>query len=253
MRARKRKLRDESFPEMIKGSVNLVTWRISQPIVVAFLCLIVVVMSSLLGTMAHHKLIQEDLNAELIELKAHLNKEKVKLLEYQKRHRVMDAMFFITSGKMDTNTIVKTSHQLFQMSNSMGFDPLLILALVGVESRGNPRAVGRYRSGKESGALGLMQIKKSTAGWLANKLGHENFQGGELIHADKNILYGTLYLMDLVQKYESLPLGVMAYNVGPGALNKYLKHNRKKLPKRYLNRMLSNYNDLVEKFGNEPS
>lgn len=210
------------------------------------------VMSSLLGTLAHQKLTIEDLSVEIIELKAHLNKEEASLLEFQRRYRVMDAMFFITSGKMDTNTIVKTSHQLYQMSNSMEFDPLLILALVGVESRGNPRAIGRYRSGKESGALGLMQIKKSTAGWLANKLGHENFKGGELLQAEKNLLYGTLYLMDLVQKYESLPLGVMAYNVGPGALNKYLKYNQKKLPKRYLNRMLSNYNSLIEKFGAEP-
>lgn len=232
---------------------RLTTWRISQPVLMSFLALVVVVLSSLLGTLAHRNLMIQEQQAHILELNTTIQEQRVIVERFSKRVRIQEALKFITRNKMDTSTLYRTSNQLFQVSNSMGFDPLLILALVGVESRGDPRAIGRYRSGKESGAVGLMQIKATTAEWVAKKLGHEQYKAGQLIKAEQNILYGTLYLMDLVQKYESLTLGVMAYNVGPGALSRYLKYNQSKLPKRYLNKMLSNYYSLIEQFGEEPA
>lgn len=228
---------------------RLVVWRISQPIVVAFLILVVIVMSSMLLTLVHKNLSTHELAVETYVVKQDIESQEAKLNHIKKLNRVIDAFQFITRNRMDSTALTKTVNQLYRISNSMGFDPLLILAIVSVESRGNPQAVGRYRSGDESGAVGLMQIKESTAKWLAKKLGHQKFKGGQLIRADQNILYGTLYLMELVQKYESLTLGVMAYNVGPNALRRYLKYSPQKLPKKYLNKTLTNYYDLVDQFG----
>ncbi len=231
----------------------VVTWRLSQATLYLILTLIVVAMSSLFAKLVHVNYQMSNVRKDIPSIQSKVQESKLQILTMKKRLRVQNAFAFITRNKMEKKSFIKTSEQLYNMSNALSFDPLLVIALVSVESRGNPRAIGRYRSGKESGALGLMQIKESTAQWVAQKFGHKKLSEGGVIRAEQNILYGTLYLMDLVAKYQSLSKGIMAYNIGPGAMNKALKYNKAKLPKRYLNRMLSNYYSLVDKFGEEPT
>jgi soluble lytic murein transglycosylase-like protein len=62
------------------------------------------------------------------------------------------------------------------------------------------------------GAQGLMQLMPGTA----KSLGVENS-----LNAEENVEGGTKYLKGLIQKFQSVPLGVAAYNAGPGAVQKY--------------------------------
>ncbi len=64
----------------------------------------------------------------------------------------------------------------------------LIDAIIHVESKGNPKAVGR------AGEIGLMQIKLKTA----QGLGYRGTKAG-LFHPATNVRYGTAYL-DLALK-----------------------------------------------------
>lgn len=85
-------------------------------------------------------------------------------------------------------------------------DPLLVHAVISVESNYNSRAVSH------AGAQGLMQLMPSTA----RDLGVRNS-----FDAEENIRGGVKHLRDLQDKYKDDRLALAAYNAGAGAVNKY--------------------------------
>jgi soluble lytic murein transglycosylase-like protein len=91
-------------------------------------------------------------------------------------------------------------------AKAQNMDASLIKAVVKAESGFNPNAVSPV------GAQGLMQLMPGTA----NGLGVQ-----DSFNPLQNVAGGTKYLKNLVEKYHSVPLGLAAYNAGPGAVDKY--------------------------------
>lgn len=82
--------------------------------------------------------------------------------------------------------------------------PALVLALISVESAGNPHAVSR------SGAQGLMQLMPDTA---------TRFNVANSLSPDQNIKGGVAYLDWLMNKFDNDPILVLAgYNAGEGSV-----------------------------------
>jgi len=151
----------------------------------------------------------------------------------------------LSQNKMPKEHKEILAEKLFAISTDYKIDPLLILAVIKHESRGNPNARGIYSSGGHSGALGLMQIKYESAKEVASSVGVKINSPQDLFDPEKNLMVGTAYLLRLIAKYKNLQYALMAYNVGYGALDVKLKSGAP-LPKKYYNTIMKEYKDLVK-------
>lgn len=96
-----------------------------------------------------------------------------------------------------------------QASKIYSIDPLLIHAVIAVESNHNPQA----KSPK--GAYGLMQLMPQTSKHLKVK---------NRLDSKQNIMAGTQYLRELLNTFDGdISLTLAAYNAGPATVIKYGK------------------------------
>ncbi|MBI4538926.1 MAG: transglycosylase SLT domain-containing protein [Gemmatimonadetes bacterium] len=103
--------------------------------------------------------------------------------------------------------------EILEASSRRGLDPFLVAGLIRQESLFEPGAVSR------AGAVGLMQIMPATARALARREGMGRFQLGLLKQPETNVRLGSLFLADLLARYDGrLADALVAYNAGPTRL-----------------------------------
>jgi len=93
-----------------------------------------------------------------------------------------------------------------QAARQFDLDPLLVHAVIQVESGYNPYAISH------AGAQGLMQLMPATA----RSLGVRNS-----FDVEENIRAGVRHLKELKETYKDDRLALAAYNAGAGAVDKY--------------------------------
>ncbi|MBF0136554.1 MAG: lytic transglycosylase domain-containing protein [Magnetococcales bacterium] len=97
--------------------------------------------------------------------------------------------------------------QLIQeVAYGQGLDPVLLRAVVAVESDFNPRSVS------SKGAMGLMQLMPGTA----QDMGLRN-----PFHPEQNLRAGARYLKLMLERFPTLPMALAAYNAGPSSVENH--------------------------------
>jgi len=112
-----------------------------------------------------------------------------------------------------------------------GFSPEFVLAVIRVESGGDPFA----RSHK--GALGLMQLRPRTAEAVARGIGVEWAGAETLFDPVTNVRLGVAYLDHLRLRYGNLSVALAAYNWGPTRISEMLRRSQR-IPVAYSQRVL---------------
>jgi soluble lytic murein transglycosylase len=101
-----------------------------------------------------------------------------------------------------------------------GVDPLLIAAIVRVESNYKPKLIS------VKGAIGLMQLMPDTADWIIRMEGFSSSMKESLHDPKTNIMIGAKYIDILNHQFNNnLPEVLAAYNAGPGNVTKWRESN----------------------------
>ena len=110
-------------------------------------------------------------------------------------------------------------------SEAHGVNPMLVRALIQVESKFRPTARSR------KGAMGLMQLMPSTA---------REYNVRNPFEPKANIEAGIKHLKTLIDRFgSSIELGLAAYNAGPGAVEKFNGVPPYRETRNYVTRILS--------------
>jgi hypothetical protein len=111
--------------------------------------------------------------------------------------------------------IWRLSEVIYEETTKRGLDPLIVLALIRVESGFRPNAVS------PAGARGIMQIMpdtgKTLAGAVAGDYGFRPaaFTVESLDDPVLNVRLGIYYLQDLKKQFQNWSVALTAYNFGP--------------------------------------
>lgn len=115
-------------------------------------------------------------------------------------------------------TLFDASFPVVELGSTGSIERALALALTRQESAFNAAAVS------SSGALGLMQLLPGTARDVAVKLGVPFIQDKLTRDPAYNVLLGSQYLADMLQRFGgSYELALAAYNAGPSRVARWLE------------------------------
>ena len=164
------------------------------------------------------------------------------------RERLLLAVRTAVGRRVPARTVYQLTELVDRSSRQYGYDPLLVLAVMRVESFYDPRARGRFKSGRESGAIGLMQLQLETARIIGADIGIPVQRERDLYDPQVNAALGVAYLTKLVAQFRSFKLGLLAYNQGPAAVRQDIKA-RRPLSVVYYERVLTAYDKLRKTAG----
>lgn len=180
------------------------------------------------------------LDAEITALKTERISTNSEVATMRERLRLVELIKVVIGRKASPELVYKLADLVYTNSRQYGYSPELLLGVIAVESKFNPEALGRYRSGTLSGAVGLMQLKYPTALDMAKVVGIKGLKPEDLTDPETNIILGTAYLTTLITRFNSFEVGIMAYNLGPGTV-RGLRRRGEKLPMEYYEKILVQY------------
>ena len=106
----------------------------------------------------------------------------------------------------------RLAEDIYDIATEEGIDPALAFGLVKVESDFRHRAISPV------GARGLTQLMPRTARWLLPGITNE-----DLFNRHINLRLGFRYLRQLIEDFGDLRLALLAYNRGPGIVERILR------------------------------
>jgi len=122
----------------------------------------------------------------------------------------------ITAGQAHPRSMESHQPQIAEAAHRFAIPVHWIRAVIVAESAADPTAVSH------KGAMGLMQIMPPT--W--DELRAQHGLGSDPLAPTDNILAGTAYLRQMLDRYGSVALMLAAYNAGPGRVDDHLATGR---------------------------
>lgn len=130
-------------------------------------------------------------------------------------------VFFISTISAIFFVSFKTSYKEFVLSASQknDVDSALVFSVIKAESKFNKNAKSK------AGAIGLMQIKLSTANYMLDLEGEMLITENQLFQVENNIDIGVKYLKYLIKKFNNVNVAICAYNAGETIVRDWLKNS----------------------------
>jgi soluble lytic murein transglycosylase-like protein len=155
----------------------------------------------------------------------------------------IDALLQRVARRLDPELRAKLAEAVFSESERAGYDPLLVLALVSVESNFRPHV------SSDRGAYGLMQLKPSTFAWIAGR--EPDIGDGAAVSEDPviDVRLAVRYFRWLENRFHRREEALMAYNAGPARMRHYQRAGIPASLREYPRRVLREYQRLTRLAG----
>ena len=149
--------------------------------------------------------------------------------------------------RLNNASIWKLAKSIQEESERQSLDPMLVLAVIKVESQFDHRAVSA------KGARGLMQIQPVAVNAVLQDADVRDRNAAKKIDDPIiNVKIGTAYLKHLKEMFGDLTLALIAYNWGPTRLRQKLTA-KEAVPLAYVQKVLSAQRLLKKHWGSENS
>jgi soluble lytic murein transglycosylase-like protein/rubrerythrin len=153
---------------------------------------------------------------------AHVHGEKVEREDRSPVARRIRAEVARRMPGYDSSMHVRVARAVLDESRAARLDPLLVLAVIHVESSFDPDAFS------QAGAVGLMQLLEPT---LQDELKRAGLAAADPSDPVANVQAGVRYLRRLVRIFGALDVALMAYNAGPNRILGHLRNGE--IPERF--------------------
>jgi soluble lytic murein transglycosylase len=131
---------------------------------------------------------------------------------------LIDSVLAKRAPELGLELRVQVSRAIAEEARRAGYDPLLILAIIDVESDFDVEAIS------SRGARGLMQIQPVTLHWFAEKQGLRLSREEMAADPALCVRLGIRYLRSLQERFGGdLPMALMAYNAGPDRIRQAIR------------------------------
>lgn len=111
---------------------------------------------------------------------------------------------------------IQYENEIISASKTYEIDPEIIMSVINVESSFKPNAKSKKN------AIGLMQIKLSTANYLCDSENKKHLTESDLFTPKTNIDFGCKYLNYLMKKFDDKFTALAAYNAGETRVRSWL-------------------------------
>lgn len=164
-------------------------------------------------------------------------------------HQVFSIYSVLRSHRIELSSDAtwQLAETILEESKRYSLEPMLVVAVIKVESQFRHKAVSR------AGARGLMQILPWVGHSLAEQIELEDWKGTQSLDDPvTNIKIGIFYVAYLKERFKTINLALTAYNRGPTAVSRRLVGSEV-LPSGYARRVLSAYHRLRKERPRSPS
>lgn len=153
----------------------------------------------------------------------------------------------LQEARISDEALARLTRSIADESEKHSLDPMLVMAIIEVESRFDQKAVS------PQGALGLMQVQPIVVAALVEE--------GKISPADKNrklnlkdpvvnVKVGASYLAHMKDLFGDLKIALTAYNAGPTWVSKMIAA-KQTLPLQYAAKILSTQRSLENRFARQ--
>jgi soluble lytic murein transglycosylase-like protein len=126
----------------------------------------------------------------------------------------VDAWLAVRIPELEDGDRRRLARTLVAEAEGAHIDPLLVLAVIEVESSYDPGALS------DRGAYGLMQLREPT---LRREVERAGLEWGDARDPAVNVQAGIRYLRRLLDAFGREEVALMAYNAGPNRILRYLR------------------------------
>jgi soluble lytic murein transglycosylase-like protein len=125
-------------------------------------------------------------------------------------------------ARHDPSVRARVARAILEEARLASMDPLLVLALIQIESSFDPHAVS------PAGAIGLMQLREPT---LRREAERSRLPSPDPRDPVTSVRLGVRYLRRLLDAFGRLDVALMAYNAGPNRILSYMRQGE--IPERF--------------------